>query len=94
MLACKRLEAQNFEKTVASPEKLPPARFPQEFQNFKLPARFPQEFQNFKLPNCPESLFGRLYTINRKAKKIAAAVDFAKSEWYSVIFGISTNESY
>ena len=76
MLACERLEAQDFEKTVASPEKLPPARFPQEFQNFKLPVRFPQEFQNFpqefqnfKLPNCPESLFGRLYTINRKAKK-------------------------
>jgi hypothetical protein len=27
-------------------------------------------------------------------RKIAATVDFANPEWYSVIFGISTNKSY
>jgi hypothetical protein len=45
MLACERLEAQNFEKTVASQEKLSPAHFLKEFQNNS------NSVQNFKLPN-------------------------------------------
>jgi hypothetical protein len=47
MLACKRLEAQNFEKTVASPEKLPPARFSKEFQNLSKNSKRKSQFPFF-----------------------------------------------
>jgi hypothetical protein len=79
MLVCERLEAQNFEKTVASPEK---CRQPV----FKL-----SKISNCKIA---ENHYLDVSTASTGKRKIAATVDFVNPEWNSVIFGISSNKSY
>jgi hypothetical protein len=78
-------------------EKMSPARFSRKKMS---PARFPKEFQNlsknFKLQNSKiaENHHLDVLTPSTGKRKIVATVDFANPKWYSVIFGVSTNEIY
>jgi hypothetical protein len=71
-----------------------------QFHAGKLESCFSKEVQNlsknFKFQNSKiaENHYLDVFTPSTGKRKIAATVDFANPEWYSVIFGISTNESY